>query len=110
MVDAQEGFNLMKKYFKPEVAKEFKKKVVVQYNINGLGGGKWQAVIDNGTLEILEGEKEKYVLKFTYDVVESFIGIQKGEIDGIQAYTMGKLVIEGPIPIAQKLADIFKRD
>ncbi len=110
MVDVQEGFELMKKYFKPEVAKEFKKKVAVQYNIKGPGGGTWQVIFDSGNMDIVEGEKENAILKFNYDAVESFIGIQKGEIDGIQAYTMGKLQIEGPIPLAQKLADIFKRE
>lgn len=109
-MDAQEGFELMKKYFIPEVAKEFKKRLIIQYNIKGSGGGTWQVVINNGTLQILKDDKEKPVLKFNYDSVESFIGIQKGEIDGLQAYTMGKLVIEGPIPIAQKLSDIFKRE
>ena len=107
MVDPQEGFEGMKQNFKPEVAKEFKKRVVVQYNIEGPGGGTWQLIIDNGEIEIIEGEKEKTVLNFTYDSVESFLGIQKGEIDGIQAYTTGKLKIGGPVALAQKIGEIF---
>jgi putative sterol carrier protein len=107
MVDIQEGFELMKKSFKPEVAKEFKKRVVVQYNIEGIGGGTWQVIFDGGKMEIVEGEKEKAVLNFTYDNVESFVGIQKGEIDGIQAYTTAKLRIGGPTALAQKIGEIF---
>ncbi len=107
MVDVQEGFESMKKTFKPEVAKEFKKKVVIQYNIEGSGGGTWQVIFDNGEMEIVEGEKEKAVIKFNYDSVESFVGIQKGEIDGIQAYTTAKLRIEGPVALAQKIGEIF---
>ncbi|TFF88915.1 MAG: hypothetical protein EU548_08300 [Promethearchaeota archaeon] len=107
MVDIQEGFDLMKQSFQPEVAKDFKKRVVVQYNIEGPGGGKRQVIFDNGEMEIVEGEKEKAVLKFNYDNVESFVGIQKGEIDGIQAYTTAKLRIEGPTALAQKIGEIF---
>ncbi|MBY8981509.1 MAG: SCP2 sterol-binding domain-containing protein [Candidatus Lokiarchaeota archaeon] len=107
MVNVQEGFEIMKKKFKPEVAKGFKKKVVVQYNIEGTDGGTWQVIFDNGTMEIVEGEKEKAVLNFTYDAVESFMGIQNGEIDGIQGYTTGKLRIGGPIALAQKIGEIF---
>jgi putative sterol carrier protein len=107
MVDVQEGFDTMKESFKPEVAKEFKKKVVVQYNIEGSGGGTWQVIFDNGEMEIIEGEKEKAVLKFNYDSVESFVKIQKGEIDPLQAYTQARVRIDGPIALAQKIGDIF---
>lgn len=107
MVEIQEGFDLMKKKFKPEVAKEIKKKLVVQYNIAGVNGGSWQLILDNGKMEIVEGEKEKAVLTFSYDTAESFLGIQNGEIDGIQAYTTAKLRIGGPIALAQKIGEIF---
>jgi len=107
MAKIQEGFDLMKKSFKPEVAKEFKKRVVVQYHIEGANGGSWQVIFDNGKLEIVQGEKEKAVLKFNYDTAEGFVGIQKGEIDGIQAYTTAKLRIEGPIALAQQIGKIF---
>ena len=59
-------------------------------------------------MEIVEGEKEKAVLNFTYDTAESFVGIQNGEIDGIQAYTTAKLRIGGPIALAQKIGEFFK--
>jgi len=107
MVNIQEGFEIMKKSFKPDVAKEFKKRVVVQYNIQGPGGGTWQVSFDNGKMDIVEGEKEKAVLNFAYDNAESFVGIQKGEIDGIQAYTTAKLRITGPLALAQKIGEIF---
>jgi len=107
MVEIQEGFDLMKKNFKAEVAKEFKKRVVVQYNIEGPGGGTWQLILDNGKMEIVQGDKEKAVLNFKYDKAESFVGIITGEIDGIQAYTTAKLRIEGPIALAQKIGEIF---
>ena len=107
MVEIQEGFELMKKNFKPEVAKDFKKRVVVQYNIAGANGGSWQLILDNGKMEIVQGEKEKTVLKFNYDTAESFVGIITGEVDGIQAYTTAKLRIEGPIALAQKIGEIF---
>jgi len=54
MVEIQEGFDLMKKNFKPEVAKDFKKRVVVQYNIAGANGGSWQLILDNGKMEIVQ--------------------------------------------------------
>ena len=58
MVDAQEGFELMKENFRPEVAEDFKKRVIVQYNVEGDGGGTWQVIFDNGEMEIVEGEQE----------------------------------------------------
>jgi len=107
MIDVQEGFDTMKESFNPEVAKEFKKKVVVQYNVEGDGGGTWQVIFNKGEMKIVEGEPEKAVLKFNYDSVESFVGIQKGEIDGIQAYTTAKLRIDGPTALAQRIGEIF---
>ncbi|NVM18609.1 MAG: SCP2 sterol-binding domain-containing protein [Candidatus Lokiarchaeota archaeon] len=81
--------------------------MVVQYVIEGPGGGNWQVIFDNGTMEIVEGEKENAVLKFKYDKAESFVGVQNGEIDGIQAYTTAALRIEGPIALAQKIGELF---
>jgi len=107
MVNVQEGFDVMKSNFNKEIALEFKKKVVVQYNMAGEGGGSWQVIFNEGTMEIVEGTPERAVLKFKYDDVESFVGIQKGEIDGIQAYTTAKLRIEGPIALAQQIGRIF---
>ena len=107
MANIEEGFEIMRKNFNPEVAKEFKKRVTVQYNIAGEDGGTWQVIFDSGKLEIVEGEKERAVLKFNYDNSESFLGIQNGEIDGIQAYTTGKLRIDGPIALAQQIGKIF---
>ncbi|NVM18616.1 MAG: SCP2 sterol-binding domain-containing protein [Candidatus Lokiarchaeota archaeon] len=107
MVEIQEGFDLMKKNFKPEVAKEFKKRVVVQYIIEGANGGTRQVIFENGKMEIVQGEKERAVLKFKYDSAESFVGIITGEVDGIQAYTTAKLRIEGPIALAQKIGEIL---
>lgn len=107
MTKVQEGFDLMKKSFNLEVAKAFKKRVVVQYDIKGENGGTWQLILDNGKLEFVQGEKERAVLKFNYDTAESFLGIITGEIDGIQAYTTSKLRIEGPIALAQQIGKVF---
>lgn len=107
MVSVQDGFDFMKKVFKKDIASGFKKKVVVQYNIQGEGGGKWQTILENGAYKIVKGGTEKANVELTYDSVESFVKITKGEIDGIQAYTMGKLKFQGPQALLQQYGRIF---
>ncbi len=108
MVTVQEVFDMMKKSFNKNAALEFKKKITFQYKIEGDGGGSWYITLDNGEYQILEGEAERPVITFIYNSVESFNQIQTGEIDGIQAYTQGKIQVRGPIGIAQKYESVWK--
>ena len=108
MVNVQEGFEIMKKKFNKAVAQEFKKRLVVTYDIKGDGGGIWQVIFDQGSMQFVEGDKESAPLKFHYDNAETFVGMLKGEIDNIQAFTQGRLSIEGPIPVALKVGEFFK--
>ncbi len=97
----------MKKMFKKDVAAGFKKKVVIQYNIAGDGGGKWHLIIENGDYKINEGAIEKPNAELNFDSAASFYGVTIGEINGIKAYTTGKLRFSGPQALLQQVNKVF---
>lgn len=102
----EDCFQIMKKNFDKELAGELKKKLVAQLIVEGEGGGKWHVIIDNQEIQFLKGEAENPRITITYDSVKSFYQIVLGEIDGVQAYTMGKVKVEGPRAVLTQYAAI----
>ncbi|OLS12721.1 MAG: hypothetical protein RBG13Loki_3667 [Promethearchaeota archaeon CR_4] len=108
MVTVQDAFDYMKKVFKKEKALQIKRKVVMLYNVAGPGGGKWQLVLENGEYKISEGDAiQPVTVTMNYDSVASFVGITKGEIGGLKAYTTGKLRFQGPRALLEEMGKVF---
>ncbi|MHA1268838.1 MAG: SCP2 sterol-binding domain-containing protein [Candidatus Helarchaeota archaeon] len=106
MSTAEDGFELVKKKFIPEKAKDVKK-LIVQYIIEGDGGGKWYAVVENQKISIFEGTADKAQATMTFVNVNAFLKMIKGEIDGIQGFTMGLVKPEGPRAVLELYASIL---
>jgi NAD(P)-dependent dehydrogenase (short-subunit alcohol dehydrogenase family)/acyl dehydratase/putative sterol carrier protein len=81
--------------------------VVFQFVISGDGGGDWYSVIkDSGcTVEAGSHEKPGCTLKMTD---EDFLNMMNGVLPPMQAYTSGKLKIEGDIMKSQLIEKLFK--
>jgi 3-hydroxy-3-methylglutaryl CoA synthase/NAD(P)-dependent dehydrogenase (short-subunit alcohol dehydrogenase family)/putative sterol carrier protein len=97
-------FENMLKTFKPDAAAGVD--VVFQFSISGAGGGDWNCVIKNGTCAIEAGmhAKPACTLKMT---AADFIAMMDGRLPAMQAYTSGKLKIEGDIMKSQLLEKLF---
>ncbi|HMF31728.1 MAG TPA: SCP2 sterol-binding domain-containing protein, partial [Candidatus Lokiarchaeia archaeon] len=103
MVTMQDGFDFMASVFNAEEAANFKRKVVLQYNVAGDGGGQWQMILENGGYRIEEGTPETPQVEMNYDSVESFVGVTTGDIGGMKAYLTGKMRFQGPRPLLEQV-------
>jgi putative sterol carrier protein len=81
--------------------------VVFQFSISGEGGGDWQCLIKDSTCEVEAGihEKPACTLKMA---ASDFLAMMEGRLPAMQAYTSGKLKIEGDIMKSQLLEKLFK--
>jgi NAD(P)-dependent dehydrogenase (short-subunit alcohol dehydrogenase family)/uncharacterized OB-fold protein/putative sterol carrier protein len=102
--DIQAIFDNMAANFKAEAAAGVD--VVFQFNISGAGGGDWNCVIKDATCAIDTGQHEKpgCTLKMA---AGDFLAMMGGELPAMQAYTSGKLKIEGDIMKSQLLEKLF---
>ncbi len=57
--------------------------------------------------ELIEGDPEKADIKIRTDS-ETWVGIMKGEIGGMKAYTSKKLKVKGRMPDLLKLQKLMK--
>ena len=83
------------------------KDVVFQFSLSGAGGGDWTVAIKDQTCRIEEGKAEKPTTTIIM-ADEDFLKLIKGELDGMKAYTSGKLRVEGDLMKSQLIAKLFK--
>jgi putative sterol carrier protein len=105
MVSEKDVIEVLKKKFNPEKAADLTKKFVAEYAVEG--GGIWHVVIENQKAEFIEGPAEKKLCKMTFIDVESWYQLAAGELDGMAAFTMGKVKIEGPRAALEKLGQMM---
>jgi putative sterol carrier protein len=81
--------------------------VIFQYHISGEGGGDWYNTIEDGNCRIEDGihEKPGCTLKMS---AADFLDLMNGRLPAMQAYTSGKLKIEGDIMKSQLIEKLFK--
>ncbi len=104
-MDIQAVFDNMASTFKPEAAAGVD--VVFQFNISGRAGGDWSAVIKDGACTIAAGQHDKPVC--TLKMADGdFAAMMRGKLPAMQAFTSGKLVIEGDIMKSQLLEKLFQ--
>jgi len=100
-----EVFGAMPGAFVPEAAAGVD--VIFQYKISGDGGGDWFSTIRNQNCRVDTGNHEKpgCTLKMSDS---DFIDLMNGKLPAMQAYTSGKLKIEGDIMKSQLIEKLFK--
>ncbi|NBC87615.1 MAG: sterol-binding protein [Bacteroidetes bacterium] len=91
--------------FKPEQAEDTD--ATVQLNITGEGGGTYQLVIRDGTLDIREGEANDPTLTATVDA-DDWIRVNNGEVSPMTLLMQGKLKFSGSLPMALKFRSMFE--
>jgi 3-hydroxy-3-methylglutaryl CoA synthase/NAD(P)-dependent dehydrogenase (short-subunit alcohol dehydrogenase family)/putative sterol carrier protein len=103
-LDVKGCFAGMKDTFNAEAAEGVD--VVFQFSISGQGGGEWNCVIKDKTCTIETGAHDKPVC--TLKMADNdFLDMMTGKLPAMQAYTSGKLQIEGDILKSQLIEKLF---
>jgi NAD(P)-dependent dehydrogenase (short-subunit alcohol dehydrogenase family)/putative sterol carrier protein len=98
-------FEAMYGAFVPEAAKGVD--VVFQYNISGDDGGDWHCMVKDGRCDVAVGVHASPTCTLTI-VDTDFLSMMNGQLPPMQAYTSGKLKIEGDIMKSQLIEKLFR--
>jgi NAD(P)-dependent dehydrogenase (short-subunit alcohol dehydrogenase family)/putative sterol carrier protein len=102
--DVQAIFDKMGDSFKTDAAAGVD--VVFQFNISGKGGGDWYCAIKDGACKIESGVHQKP--QCTLKIADAdFLAMMGGSLPPMQAFTSGKLKIEGDVMKSQLLEKLF---
>jgi 3-hydroxy-3-methylglutaryl CoA synthase/putative sterol carrier protein len=98
-------FDRMPTAFRPEKAAGVD--AIFQYRIEGAGGGEWFISVKEGSCEVRRGSHEKPTTTIIMSD-ENFLSMMAGKLDALQAFTAGKLKIEGDLMKSQLIRKLFK--
>ncbi|HMK33671.1 MAG TPA: SDR family NAD(P)-dependent oxidoreductase [Desulfomonilaceae bacterium] len=80
---------------------------VFQYRISGAAGGDWHVTIKDRTCRIGEGTHASATTTILMSD-EDFLSLISGKLNAMQAYTSGKLKIQGDLMKSQLIEKLFK--
>lgn len=98
-------FNTMESRVNPDAIKDITANCA--YVITGDGGGEWTVSVANGKAAVLKGVIDPDVTTTCSD--EDWIAITLGKLDGMTAFSSGKLKVTGNLDILPKAARFFKK-
>lgn len=81
--------------------------VVFQYRISGAGGGEWFVTIKDGSCAVEQGAHQKPTTTIMMSD-EDFLALISRKLNAMQAFTSGKLKIEGDLMKSQLVEKLFK--
>jgi NAD(P)-dependent dehydrogenase (short-subunit alcohol dehydrogenase family)/putative sterol carrier protein/acyl dehydratase len=81
--------------------------VVFQFKISGSGGGDWYVTVKDQTCDCVKGAHDKPTTTILMSD-EDFVAMMSGKLNAMQAYTSGKLKLEGDIMKSQLIEKMFK--
>ncbi len=77
------------------------------YIITGSGGGEWTVCVADGKVKVLEGLHNPNVT--TTVSAKDWIDLTLGKLDGMTAFTSGRLKVEGDLGLLTKATKFFKK-
>ena len=77
------------------------------YKITGTGGGEYTVCVDDGKVQVKEGLHDPNVT--TTVSAKDWIAITLGKLDGMTAFSSGKLKVEGDLGLLTKATQFFKK-
>jgi NAD(P)-dependent dehydrogenase (short-subunit alcohol dehydrogenase family)/acyl dehydratase/putative sterol carrier protein len=80
---------------------------VFQYRVTGEGGGDWHCTVRDGACRIDAGVHEKPACTLKMAAAD-FLSMMNGKLAPMQAYTSGKLAIEGDVMKSQLIGKLFR--
>ena len=103
--DVAAVFAAMPDSFDPEAAAGVE--AVFQYVISGAGGGDWQVAVRDQTCKVKPGRAEQPTCTLIM-AAPDFLDMINGRLDPMQAFTTGKLKIEGDVMASQLIGKLFR--
>ena len=103
----KEIFNEMQKRIDSDPAKLAGMKAVYQFEISGTDPGIYSVAIADGKARVAEGphpSQDITILMASND----FADMVQGKLDGVRAFTEGKLRLKGDMMLAMKLQSFLK--
>jgi putative sterol carrier protein len=98
-------FERMEGYFQADAAAGVD--VVFQFSISGPGGGDWHVTVKDGACAVASGVHAKPTTTLRMSD-EDFLQYVGGQLPAMQAYTSGRLKIEGDLMKSQLIERLFK--
>ncbi|MEW5945777.1 MAG: SCP2 sterol-binding domain-containing protein [bacterium] len=80
---------------------------VLQFNIEGEGGGQWHIALSEGKATVHPGESEDPSTTFTVDAAD-WMAIVRRETDPQTVFMQGKLRIAGDMNLAMRLGQLIR--
>lgn len=104
-ISIRDLFAKMPAAFQPE--KAIGVDTVIQFNLSGQESGAWYLVIKDQKCEVSEGTHPAPKLTVSADSAD-LVKILTGAMDGMQAFMMGKVRLQGDMGAAMKLMSLFR--
>jgi putative sterol carrier protein len=83
------------------------KDVTFQFNISGPSGGDWFVVVKDGACNVSTGKVDSPTT--TIGMADTdFVDLITGKLDGMKAFTAGKLKVTGDMMKSQLIGKLFK--
>ena len=105
----QHIFDTQEERFRPEGAQGVN--AVIAYDITGDGGGQWRIIVKDQTAKtetVTGGDFGDFSVKLTADA-ETLAGVTLGKIDGTEAFTSGKIKVEGDLALMGVIPKMFMK-
>ncbi|MFA6033412.1 MAG: AMP-binding protein, partial [Myxococcota bacterium] len=77
------------------------------YIVTGEGGGEWTVCVKDGKVKVLKGIHDPTVTSSI--TAKDWIALTLGKLDGMTAFTSGRLKVEGDLGLMTKAARFFKK-
>ncbi len=80
----------------------------VQFSLNGVGGGEWGVVLDDGKVKVSQGAlaQAQLTVKTSTAIAEKLLD---GSLNPMMAFMTGKIKIAGDMALGMKLIGLLKR-
>ncbi len=104
MPTAREIFQHMPDRFRPEKAGDLE--AVVQFDLSGEGGGQWVVTIQDGALEVREGQADNPTTTIRMSA-DDYVALTQGKLNPITAAMTGKIRVEGNMGVALRMQTLF---
>lgn len=79
---------------------------IFQFDISGDEGGQWHVVVDDGSMEVVDGAHASPSATITAKAAD-YVKIANGDMNGLRAVMTRKMKIAGNLVVARKMQQMF---
>lgn len=102
--NCNEYFDTLGQRFVPSAAKGVN--AVIQFELEGPGGGNWHIDINDGTMAVQTGAHAKPTVTVNAGAAD-YVKIINGDMNGLRAVMTRKMKVSGNLVLARKMENMF---